>query len=398
MPREKAINGMAMKLKYKITPDLLFFAGFIPYLIRLMWQTTMFRNPFKGRFGSVYLLACIGVLALKVICFDKLNFRQMLLSAILLGIGVMTYLKSKSTVMLMLMVMVIGARNINFDKILKGYLVVVIGGLVVAFVAAMLGIIEDISNERYIFSICMKGHSFGIINTTDFAAHIFFVFLAIFYLRRNRQQWFDYVLAVGVAIGLFFVTQARLDSGCMVIMALLFAFGDIAAKSDTGSGVGKIFDFLHARLYPFVMPILTAGIFILSLIYSVENKILNVINNITSHRISLAHTDFERRSITLFGQHIKMYGLGKGKGVPAAEGYTFIDISYQQVLLCYGVVSLAALLSIYVHMALKNKKNRHFLYCILLIAINCTLAHHLHELAYNPFTLAFLTCVSIEHI
>lgn len=386
-----------MNLKYKITPDLLFFVGFIPYLIRLMWQTTMFNYPFKGKFGSVYLLACIGVLALKVICFDKLNFRQMLLSAILLGIGVMTYLKSKSTVMLMLMVMIIGARNINFDKILKVYLAIVIGGLVIAFVAAMLGIIEDISNERYIFSICMKGHSFGIINTTDFAAHIFFAFLVIFYLRRNRQQWFDYVLAVGVAIGLFFVTHARLDSGCMIIMVLLFAMGDIAAKADTGSG-GKVFDFLHARLYPFVMPILTAGIFILSLAYSAENKILNIINRVTTNRLGLAHTDFERRSITLFGQHIKMYGWGKGKGVPETEGYTFIDISYQQVLLCYGVVSLVALLSMYVHMALKNKKNRHFLYCILLIAINCTLAHHLHELAYNPFTLAFLAYVSIKRI
>jgi len=387
-----------MKLKYKITPDLLFFASFIPYLIRLMWQTTMFNYPFKGRFGSGYLLVCIGVLVLKVICFDKLNFRQMLLSAILLGIGVMTYLKAKSTVMLMLMVMIIGARNINFDKILKAYLVVVIGGMIIAFFATMLGIIEDISNERYIFSICMKGHSFGIINTTDFAAHIFFVSLVIFYLRRNRQQWFDYVFAIGIAIGLFFVTHARLDSGCIVIMALLFVFGDIAAKADAGSGGEKVFDFLHARLYPFFMPILTAGIFILSLAYSAENKILNIINRVTTNRLSLAHTDFERRSITLFGQHIKMYGWGKGKGVPAAEGYTFIDISYQQVLLCYGVVSLAALLSMYVYMALKNKKNRHFLYCILLIAINCTLAHHLHELAYNPFTLAFWAYVSIEHI
>lgn len=387
-----------MKLKYKITPDLLFFAGFIPYLIRLMWQTTMFGNPFKGRFGSVYLLACIGVLALKVICFDKLNFRQMVLSAILLGIGVMTYLKSKSTVMLMLMVMVIGARNINFDKILKAYLTIVIGGLVVAFVAAMLGIIEDIYSERYIFSICIKAHSFGIINTTDFAAHIFFASLVIFYLRRNRQQWFDYVFAVGGAIWLFFVTHARLDCGCMIIMALLFAIGDIAAKAEECSSFGKAFDFLHARLYPFVMPALTAGIFILSLVYSAENKIINLINNITSYRLSYAHIDFKRRSITLFGQHIKMYGWGRGKGVPETEGYTFIDISYQQVLLCYGVVSLAALLSIYVYMALKNKKNRHFLYCILLIAINCTIAHHLHELAYNPFTLAFWAYISIEHI
>lgn len=40
----------------------------------------------------------------------------------------------------------------------------------------------------------------------------------------------------------------------------------------------------------------------------------------------------------------------------------------------------------------RNKKDIYLLFAIALVAVNCVIAHHIIEAAYNPFAFALLAC------
>ena len=97
----------------------------------------------------------------------------------------------------------------------------------------------------------------------------------------------------------------------------------------------------------------------------------------------------------LFGQYVKMVGNGSTTEI-TTKYYFFIDCSYLYVGLQYGLIFLLAVLLIYVLCCRKYQNDRYFLLTIVLISINCMIAHHLLEIAYNPFALALFAKMTKE--
>ena len=58
------------------------------------------------------------------------------------------------------------------------------------------GVIE---NLKYVTDDRGVRQAFGCVYTTDFASHIFYIALVIFYLKGNRLRWFHYVALIVVA-------------------------------------------------------------------------------------------------------------------------------------------------------------------------------------------------------
>ena len=170
----------------------LFFAGFIIYMFWDIMRTTMF--PHSGILFNMCLVVAVIILAAKIFLFDIYSFKLFISVAVMFSLSIIVLFKSGYFWPFLWVLMIVSAKDVPFRKILQIYLLMNITIMGLAFIASLLGIIENLAyttqdwdNFRY---------SFGCIYTTDFAAHIFFMLLAAFYLYQERLKWYPAIAHV----------------------------------------------------------------------------------------------------------------------------------------------------------------------------------------------------------
>lgn len=368
--------------------EILFFTGFIIYLARGVWATTTF--PLPPLISKLCLLTAILFIGLKIVLYDNYTLKLLLGAgtAIVCSIGTL-YSAGYLNVTLWLFI-IMGSKNIPFKKILNVYLLISGAVILLAFVSSLLGVIV---NYKYITDDRGVRQSFGIVYTTDFASHIFFLIITAYYLNAERLKFYHHILTTAAACFIYYFCNARLDSISIILTALLFMIGNAMNHPRFLSRNCRLsWKNSWQAIAPFLMLICAVLSFITTIIYTKENFILNTINELLSSRLSLGQNGIKTHGIHLFGKAIEMIGAGGQSAFP--EGYNFIDCSYLYITLRFGLISLLIVLIVYIWSCLKNKHDLYFLYAIALISINCVVAHHLLELEYNPFALALLShCV-----
>ena len=80
------------------------------------------------------------------------------------------------------LILIMGAKEIE-SKMLRVYMVTIGTALVVTMGASLAGVIENLTYEQ---PGRMARMAFGIGYPTDFGAHVFFLLLCYFYLRRRK--------------------------------------------------------------------------------------------------------------------------------------------------------------------------------------------------------------------
>ncbi len=371
--------------------DSLFFAGFIPYLVHLMWKTTMFSSYIHGTREILFTLLCLGLMIVKVMLYDHFSTKQLLCSALMLITGALTYYGTGKVLYFALMVMVVASKGVDFDKILGVWLIVVITIMLFAFTASLLDIIPNLKYVARDFFTRKKifRNSFGIIYPTDFAAHVFFCMLSLFYLRRNYLKWYDFVLGITTGILVYYFCRAKLDTFSIFLTVLLFLLALILKKNDLWKKAWGVMGVI-------VTPITCVGMIALTYAYK-HNGILEYFNRFISGRLAIGKSGIEEYGITLFGQKIRLIGLGGATDYNHIH-INFLDISYINMLVVGGVVFLFVLMLIYVVIGYSYRKNTFLICALFIVTINCAIAHHMQEIEYNIFTLAlFATLTDIEN-
>lgn len=161
----------------------------------------------------------------------------------------------------------------------------------------------------------------------------------------------------------------------------------------------KIFVFKRTKLYLkskrfwmglalVSMPVLSALIYILSNSYQQDNEFLATINETITGRLELGKKGLDDYGISLFGQDVPMVGFGGATTLE--EEYFFIDSSYLNILLRYGIMFLVMVFIIYGVICYRYKKDTVLMLSVVLLAISCFIDHHMMEAAYNPLTYALL--------
>ena len=112
-------------------------------------------------------------------------------------------------------------------------------------------------------------------------------------------------------------------------------------------------------------------------------------NDFISGRLNVWQKTLTETGFALFGKKVIMYGAG-GNAVPKGDSYNFIDCSYVYILVLSGITILLIFLVGYAYAAYRNSEDEFLMYTIVIISINCMIAHHLQDISYNPFTLAIM--------
>ena len=367
--------------------DALFFVGFIPYLVHEMWKTTMFPRYIHGTREVMFTFLCLGLMLLKVMLYDHFTVKQLVLCALILVVGALTYLGTGEILYFALIVMIIAAKDVDFDKILSVWLVITVSIMLLAFIASQLGIIKNLQYVSIDFFTKKKviRNSFGIVYPTDCAAHIFFIILSFFYLRRYRLKWYDYVVGIVAGLLVYYYCRARLDALSILLAVFIFLF---AFWFQDNAWWKKIWEFIG----PFVTPLACTGMITLTLAYK-QNGPLEQLNKLISTRLLLGNSSINNYGIPLFGQKLRLIGNG-GTTDEFHINYNFLDVSYINILVVGGLAFLCIFMIIYLLIGFTHRRNTFLLCALAMVAFNCAIAHHMTAIEYNMFTLALFAIVT----
>ncbi|MCR5524067.1 MAG: hypothetical protein K6F18_00170 [Lactobacillus sp.] len=376
-------------INLELDGQILYEIAFAFYFVIAFLQTSTYTFYFPGNLLHQIAFIPLAIVLFKIIFFDSNTIRKITVNLLVLAILFITWRTSGEFILFPMGIFVLGARNVDFKKII--YLYLVLGTILLSFIffTSLIGLTKNLIFHR---GIHILRRAFGIIYPTDFAAHILYLVLAYCYLYFNKLSWKSYTVFVLLAIFLIKFCDARLNAYALILVIPVMMIGQRAQK-------GYIVSRSIAIFY-WILPVLAAYVTVfLSYLYAPGHKLFEQMNSLLSGRLFYSHEAIKKYGFSLFGQHIHENGLGAVGGIKnaAAEGanYFYIDSAFIRLFVIYGVViALVVIITMTIVSWQSIKQNEFALASIMVIVtISAIVEQRLLDFGYDPFLIAiFAQC------
>ena len=377
----------------------MFLSGLMIYILCMSIRTTMFSLYAVTLLGK-YL--GVGIVALKILLYDRYSLKKLVIAVVLCAVAMVTFVFGGYGEPICLMVLILGAENIDFDDVIRAYIAVTLVVMAAALAGCICGIIENIQSYDpesiaqnlfagvYLFDSLAGINSFGIQYHTDFGAHIFYLWLSFIYLKRDelkiRYGWL--AIISGILVRVF--SRARLDSILLVALGvseLLFVLFENRKKILPPTVLGEMQRKKNFYLLGKIsMPAMFVLAFCCTRFYDPGNTVFARIDKLFSGRLMIGQSGLDKYGISLTGQWIKMIGNGQANQVTGE--YNFIDCAYLMILLQNGILFFAVIMMLNQYIIQKYKNNTWMIFAWIFIAVSSTTDHHILDTAYNVFLIA----------
>lgn len=361
--------------------EQLYLIAFSIYLIKEFLSNTMFKYSLPPVLFECLKWSALFLVIIKI-CFEKYDKSKILIIATAFILVIFASYTSTYKSLFMLLIFVIGAKNVSFKKIAKTYFFIVLPLLFFTIISSKLGIIEDLVYIRG----NLKKHSFGVAYSTDFAAYVFYLMASYIYIKDNRISKLEYLLFSLIIVFVYKFCYARLDVGCMIILFLI----SILLRKNKINFKAKFVKII--LLFSFTL--CSLFMFLITYNYDWNNSIHRKIDEIFSGRLTIGKQAMNKYNIKLFGQKIDDHGFG-GNTVFKYGQTDYIDCSYLRILLKYGLIVYIILIGISTSCNYKLYQSSNYLLLLLIfvISVNSMIAHHYMDFSYNVTLFAFLATI-----
>ena len=237
----------------------------------------------------------------------------------------------------------------------------------------------------YIFDETTRGrHGLGF-GWTTFAPIIYLFFVLQYaFLRQERMRFYEYLILLGIAVYLYVMTDTNLTFFVTTaFLVFLFVEGFMKNRWKIWSRLKWFWIAL-----PLLLFLLT---FLIFMLYRWDDPFWIRINDFLHQRLLLGRYGIYRYGITAFGQPIEWHGYYIT--TPEVSDYNYIDCSYIQILLEFGVVFCLAAAAIYMNSMYCAVCSRNYYLVIVLavVLLFSVLEPRLMNMTFNIFPLmAFL--------
>ncbi|MCC3164042.1 hypothetical protein [Lactiplantibacillus pentosus] len=359
---------------------------FAVYLASVTLQTTTFNVMYPHKLGVLVELATLAAMFGLIVGFQALTPRQIIGEVSLLALVTVVTLTSGAHYLLPTVMLVLAARQVSFRRIMQVYLAVVGSILLLAFIAAEIGLIKNIT---FVTDDGVR-QSFGVVYTTDFAAHIFYICAAYLYLQARR---FRLVMLIPALLGLVVIYQFTKTMTDTIALFVLISGYLVYVYRRKHQHVKWLRPLLR---YSFLTLPIASGLMIgLSNIFNYQDKLLATLNDALSTRLALGQNALLAYGVKLFGQSpIPINGWGGDRVNTFTNGvglttYFFIDSSFLNMLISYGLLfTVVVLAGITWFLYQRTRQNDYLLPVIMMaIAISSMFDQHFLEVTYNSFIL-----------
>lgn len=377
MNQESIIDNMRLKVETKLpkVSEYLFFASFFIYIITQYLGGTMF--TIDGTV-SFLLLTISSILAfIKIIIFDNESNLYKLTIVLLLIILFAAGKNSFDYNFYYYAFLIFAAKNIEFRKILKYYIIVLASGIIVTAIFALIHVIPAIVITRSNSSALRL--ALGSVYPSDLAARIFHLMVGYAVLKKFKLTLPEYLSIIAITVTTYIVTDTKLDLILMILLIICLSFY-------------KYIVILMSMIKPYIFNLLILGFIAINILlayfYNPKISILNKLNSALTGRLDLANRGFNDYNVTLYGQYIYQNGWG---GIhKKIIDYFYIDSSLVRVLLMQGLIVYIILICLMLRDMKIFVKNKQFSLAIALFFIIASSAidQHLIEITFNFVFLA----------
>ncbi len=377
MNQESIIDNIRLKVETKLpkVSEYLFFASFFIYIITQYLGGTMF--TIDGTV-SFLLLTISSILAfIKIIIFDNESNLYKLTIVLLLIILFAAGKNSFDYNFYYYAFLIFAAKNIEFRKILKYYIIVLASGIIVTAIFALIHVIPAIVITRSNSSALRL--ALGSVYPSDLAARIFHLMVGYAVLKKFKLTLPEYLSIIAITITTYIVTDTKLDLILMILLIICLSFYNYIV-------------ILMSMIKPYIFNLLILGFIAINILlayfYNPKISILNKLNSALTGRLDLANRGFNDYNVTLYGQYVYQNGWG---GIhKKIIDYFYIDSSLVRVLLMQGLIVYIILICLMLRDMKIFVKNKQFSLAIALFFIIASSAidQHLIEITFNFVFLA----------
>lgn len=372
----------------RLDGPLIYEIAFSFYFVIAFFQTSTYTDYFPGNFLHVLSFIPLVMVLFKIFLLDRFDVKTVLFNLVMLALLVITWRTSGEYILLPMGIFILGARNVDFRRIV--YLYLIIGTTLLAFIffTSLLGLTKDLIFHR---GNGLVRRAFGIIYPTDFAAHVLYLVMAYCYLNFRRVGWKSYIVFVLLAYALIKFCSARLSAYSLILLIPVMIIGQYAQK---GNKLSRAI----ASFYWMVPSVLAYAMLLMTYLYRPGGSgFLERINTILSGRLYYGHEGLAHHPFTLLGQRMHENGFGYGvhfAGVNDAN-YFFVDSSFVRTFILYGAIVLLLIVIVMSVISWRSVAKRDFALAsiIVMIAVSAVVEQRLFDFGYDPFLLAlFANC------
>lgn len=336
-----------------------------------LWQFSIIENNF-----NTLKIICLVLLILKEIVtlrHDTPYFSIFLICVLAFAI---TY-NSKDISIVILAAFIIEARNIEFSKIAEVSILINICILIVTIYASQHGLLE---NRIFAKNDGTPRYGLGFMYTTYPSQLLFFSTAAWVSIRNKSIKIWELLALLLANIYIYSETKTANPLICVVLLLILVFF----AKIDKNFYNNSFVKFMGNNIFF----ICAAIIFSATILYS-NVAWLKEVDQLVSNRLRLGNTGLTEYGISIFGKNVVLSGSEYGLLTVLQTKYNYIDSSYIQIAVKYGIIVIAYLLIGFRQVQKKLLSNNDIYSYISCIAVACQamLDPQLIMLQYNPFIL-----------
>lgn len=373
-----------------LSGEILYEIAFVYYFVIVFLQSSTYSDYFTPNTFHYLSYLALGLVLFKIFFLDEQKMPFFIFNIMCLGFLVLTWRTSQSFSLLPMGIFIIGARNVNFRKLIKLYFIVGLILLIFVMFSSEIGVIKNLVYHRAQSNTIRQ--SFGIVYPTDFAAHVLFLVLAYVYLKFEKLTWITYAMCIVIAYLLILFCDARFSAMALIITIPIVWIGKRAAHD-------KLISSFIASFYwtvPGIMAYLTCT---LAIFFNINNSIFVKLDHLLSGRLMLGHIAYEKYGFSLLGKKVIEHGWGGSKGLAMSSNnpnkYFFIDSSYLRIIIFYGI--LAFLLTILVMTIISwysiHRESFDLASIMVIVAISAMVEQRLIDISYDPFLLAIFASV-----
>lgn len=395
----------SMRKTLCIVANTLYLVMFAVLVARTFLSTTEFAIPWKllaqsenvGCQTAYMLLFSPQVLLAVIVIFQYLfsadyNWKEYVL-ALVLGVWMFHITDANGgTNLLVYVLLALGARNFRFRTLMWVYFPIALLISAATVAGSQLGWVENL-----IYTAREGRMSFGFIYPTDCAAHFLFLGLGYWYMRGKKLHYPEILVFFALGLAAWYGCKGRFSTVLlMLVTASALAYLFLSKRVKDPQRWDQICQGIPSKILVLVPLLCNLGVHIISICYSDANEFLVWFNRILSNRLLLVKKGIDIYGFRLWGSNIPMVGSGGDVNLPSK--YYYIDSSFMQVSLLYGLAALAVVLILFTMACLYARREKDWILLLVLVfvALHGLFEHHAFQLAYSPFLLAAF-CRSEEH-
>ena len=367
---------MKVSLRFDIKQLLYFMSLFIAVFVLFMVETTFVKQSNLFYTLRVFGLILSNILLLIKLLLERNTYKNWLifvsLTIILLLISLNLRKGSEVLTLSYTFLLIISSKGIQLEKVVKFWLFEIGCLMLLNHFFYKTGRIPDV------FSYRSSGirYSLGYVFTSFSSNFMFHITVFYTFIRNKNIRYMELILLFLLNYYFYQKTDTKAAFAFAILqLVLALVFKHITFNKSLIGFINKYIVALSASLA-----------YIVTLLYNPSQPYFQVLNRLLTSRLSLGRLALDQYGISIWGQPIKWVTTISGIGV--GESYLFVDSSFINIGINYGIALLFLLILGFYLVGTKMLDNQFYTLTVLMISLHSIFDTQFLEILYNPLLIA----------